>query len=42
MSVLDGIVRVVADSDLDGLMAAAVLKASKPELDVHFAHPAFC
>ena len=40
MSVLDGIVRVVADSDLDGLMAAAVLKASKPELDVHFAHPA--
>ena len=40
MSVLDGIVRVVADSDLDGLMAAAVLKASKPELEVHFAHPA--
>ena len=32
--------RVVADSDLDGLMAAAVLKASKPELEVHFAHPA--
>lgn len=40
MSVLEGIVRVVADSDLDGLMAAAVLKASKPELEVHFAHPA--
>ena len=37
---LDGIVRVVADSDLDGLMAAAVLKASKPEIEVHFAHPA--
>ncbi len=32
--------RVVADSDLDGLMAAAVLKASKPEIEVHFAHPA--
>ena len=40
MSPLNGIVRVVADSDLDGLMAAAVLKASKPELEVHFAHPA--
>ena len=40
MSPLDGIVRVVADSDLDGLMAAAVLKASKPEIEVHFAHPA--
>jgi len=40
MSVLEGIVRVVADSDLDGLMAAAVLKASKPEIEVHFAHPA--
>lgn len=40
MSVLDNIVRVVADSDLDGLMAAAVLKSSKPSLQVHFAHPA--
>ena len=40
MSPLDGIVRVVADSDLDGLMAAAVLKASKPDIEVHFAHPA--
>ncbi|MFL2982488.1 MAG: hypothetical protein ACJZ4V_06170 [Candidatus Poseidoniaceae archaeon] len=40
MSPLEGIVRVVADSDLDGLMAAAVLKASKPELEVHFTHPA--
>ncbi len=40
MSLLEGIVRVVADSDLDGLMAAAVLKASKPEIEVHFAHPA--
>ena len=40
MPPLNGIVRVVADSDLDGLMAAAVLKASKPELEVHFAHPA--
>ena len=40
MSPLDGIVRVVADSDLDGLMAAAVLKASNPEIEVHFAHPA--
>ena len=40
MSVLEGIVRFVADSDLDGLMAAAVLKASKPEIEVYFAHPA--
>tara|TARA_B100000212_G_scaffold174972_1_gene131577 strand:- start:3231 stop:4220 length:990 start_codon:yes stop_codon:yes gene_type:complete len=40
MSPLDGILRVVADSDLDGLMAAAILKASKPEIEVHFAHPA--
>ncbi len=40
MSPLESIVRVVADSDLDGLMAAAVLKASKPEIEVHFAHPA--
>ena len=40
MSPLDGILRVVADSDLDGLMAAAVLKASKPEIEVFFAHPA--
>ncbi len=40
MSVLDNIERVVADSDLDGLMAAAVLKSSKPSLAVHFAHPA--
>ena len=40
MSVLEGIVRVVADSDLDGLMAAAVLKTSKPEIEVYFAHPA--
>lgn len=40
MSILANIYRVVADSDLDGLMAAAVLKSSKPELEVHFAHPA--
>ena len=40
MSILKNITRVVADSDLDGLMAAAVLKSSKPELEVHFAHPA--
>ncbi|MDP6870549.1 MAG: hypothetical protein QGI21_07255 [Candidatus Poseidoniaceae archaeon] len=40
MSPLEGIIRVVADSDLDGLMAAAILKASKPELEVHFTHPA--
>jgi len=40
MSPLDGIQRVVADSDLDGLMAAAVLKASNPQIEVHFAHPA--
>ena len=40
MSPLDGIARVVADSDLDGLMAAAVLKARNPEIEVHFTHPA--
>ena len=40
MSPLDNITRVVADSDLDGLMAAAVLKAAKPSIEVHFAHPA--
>ena len=40
MSVLDGIERVIADSDLDGLMAAAVLKTSKPSLEIHFSHPA--
>ena len=40
MSLLSGINRVVADSDLDGLMAAAILKASKPSIEVHFAHPA--
>ena len=40
MSPMEGITRVVADSDLDGLMAAAVLKASKPSIEVHFAHPA--
>jgi len=40
MSPLDGITRVVADSDLDGLMAAAVLKAKNPEIEVHFSHPA--
>ena len=40
MSPLDKITRVVADSDLEGLMAAAVLKAAKPSIEVHFAHPA--
>ena len=40
MSPLDNITRVVADSDLDGLMAAAVLKAAKPSIEVYFAHPA--
>ena len=40
MSPLGNITRVVADSDLDGLMAAAVLKAAKPIIEVHFAHPA--
>ncbi len=40
MSALDGIKRVIADSDLDGLMAAAVLKACNPEIEVHFGHPA--
>lgn len=40
MSVLDNITKVVADSDLDGLMAAAILKAAKPELTVEFSHAA--
>ena len=40
MSVLEGITSVIADSDLDGLMAAAILKAAKPEIDVHFSHAA--
>jgi len=40
MSVLEGITHVVADSDLDGLMAAAVLKACKPDIEVIFAHAA--
>ena len=40
MSPLGNITRVVADSDLDGLMAAAVLKAAKPSIEVYFAHPA--
>ena len=40
MSVLEGITSVVADSDLDGLMAAAILKAAKPEIEVLFSHAA--
>jgi oligoribonuclease NrnB/cAMP/cGMP phosphodiesterase (DHH superfamily) len=32
--------RIVADSDLDGLCAAAVLKAANPGAVVHFAHAA--
>ena len=40
MSVLKEITTVVADSDLDGLMAAAILKAAKPEITVHFSHAA--
>ncbi len=40
MSVLENITSVVADSDLDGLMAAAILKAAKPELTVEFSHAA--
>jgi len=31
---------IIADSDLDGLCAAAVLKAANPEAVVHFAHAA--
>ena len=31
---------IVADSDLDGLCAAAVLKAVNPNATVHFAHAA--
>ena len=31
---------IVADSDLDGLCAAAVLKAANPKAVVHFAHAA--
>ena len=32
--------RIIADSDLDGLCAAAVLKAANPGAEVHFAHAA--
>ena len=32
--------RIIADSDLDGLCAAAVLKAANPNAEVHFAHAA--
>ena len=32
--------RIIADSDLDGLCAAAVLKAANPDAEVHFAHAA--
>ena len=32
--------RIIADSDLDGLCAAAVLKAANPLAEVHFAHAA--
>ena len=32
--------RIIADSDLDGLCAAAVLKAANPSAEVHFAHAA--
>ena len=31
---------IIADSDLDGLCAAAVLKAANPDATVHFAHAA--
>ena len=31
---------IIADSDLDGLCAAAVLKAANPNATVHFAHAA--
>ncbi|MDA8749604.1 hypothetical protein N9M68_05670, partial [Candidatus Poseidonia alphae] len=33
-------VRIVADSDLDGLCGAAVLKAFRPEAEVVFSHAA--
>lgn len=32
--------RIVADSDMDGLFGAAVLKAFRPEAEVHFTHAA--
>ena len=37
---LPAFTRIIADSDLDGLCAAAVLKAANPEATVHFAHAA--
>jgi len=40
MSPLEGITKVITDSDLDGLIAAAILKASKSDIEVYFAHPA--
>ena len=32
--------RILADSDMDGLFGAAVLKAYRPEAEVHFTHAA--
>ena len=32
--------RIVADSDLDGMCAAVVLKKAYPDAEVHFAHAA--
>lgn len=37
---LPNFTRIIADSDLDGLCAAAVLKAANPDAEVHFAHAA--
>ncbi len=34
------VTRIVADSDLDGMCAAVVLKKAYPEAEVHFAHAA--
>ena len=32
--------RIIADSDLDGMCAAVVLKKAYPDAEVHFAHAA--
>ena len=32
--------RIVADSDMDGMCAAVVLKKAYPDAEVHFAHAA--
>ena len=39
-TLLPDVRRIVADSDLDGMCAAVVLKRAFPDAEVHFAHAA--